>query len=307
MNIDKTTSAQSTTTVSKVNQVERLLRFLKDFSKDKFATVALIVFAALVLSSIFAGFVAPHDPLQMDLLNRLQPPVWSEGGSWNYIFGTDLLGRDILSRCIYGGRMSLGIGLAVILIGGTFGSLMGLLSGYLGGRFDAILMRYIDFQISIPYFLLALTIMAAIGPGTKNLIIVLSIGSWPLFARYARSIMMSLRKQVFIEAARVAGGKEVSILTRHVLPNILSPLVTLTTLELSRIVLTEATMSYLGMGVRAPTPAWGLMVQEAHDYLMIANWAVTTPGVFIMVTALTINIFATRLRISTDPLQRGKH
>jgi len=203
--------------------------------------------------------------------------------------------------------MSLGIGLAVILIGGTFGSLMGLLSGYFGGRFDDILMRYIDFQISIPYFLLALTIMAAIGPGTPNLIIVLSIGSWPLFARYARSIMLSLRQQVFIEAARVAGAREIVIMTRHVLPNILSPLVTLTTLELSRIVLTEASLSYLGMGVRPPTPAWGLMVQEAHDYLMVANWAVTSPGVFIMIATLSINIFATRLRISTDPLQRGKH
>lgn len=302
-----TSSAALSTTVRPVKSAGRILRFLSDFSRDRFASVALVVFSVLVLSSVFADFVAPHDPLKQDLINRLAPPAWVEGGSWKYIFGTDLLGRDILSRCIYGGRMSLGIGAAVILIGGTFGSLMGLLSGYLGGRFDAILMRYIDFQISIPYFLLALTIMAAIGPGTKNLIIVLSIGSWPLFARYARSIMMSLRKQVFIEAARVAGGKEITIMTRHVLPNILSPLVTLTTLELSRIVLTEATMSYLGMGVRAPTPAWGLMVQEAHDYLMIANWAVTTPGVFIMITTLSINIFATRLRISTDPLQRGKH
>ena len=283
------------------------MRFLGHFSRDKFATVALAVFAVLVLSSVFADLVAPHDPLKQDLLNRLKPPVWVEGGSWKYILGTDLLGRDILSRCIHGGRMSLGIGAAVILMGGIFGSLMGLLSGYFGGRFDAILMRYIDFQISIPYFLLALTIMAAIGPGTMNLIIVLSIGSWPLFARYARSIMMSLRNQVFIEAARVAGAKEMSIMTRHVFPNILSPLVTLTTLELSRIVLTEASLSYLGMGVRPPTPAWGLMVQEAHDYLMIANWAVTTPGVFIMLTTLSINIFATRLRISTDPLQRGKH
>ncbi len=304
MNMSKTAS---TTPGRPIRSVGRILRFLSDFSRDKYATVALVVFVVLVLSSIFANLVAPHDPLKLDLLNRLAPPVWVEGGSWKYIFGTDLLGRDILSRCIYGGRMSLGIGFAVILIGGTFGSLMGLLAGYLGGRFDAVLMRYIDFQISIPYFLLALTIMAAIGPGTKNLIIVLSIGSWPLFARYARSIMMSLRQQVFIEAARVAGGKEIVIMTRHVLPNILSPLVTLTSLELSRIVLTEATMSYLGMGVRAPTPAWGLMVQEAHDYLMIANWAVTTPGVFIMITTLSINIFATRLRISTDPLQRGKH
>ncbi len=295
------------TSVRPLRPAEKTLQFLRDFSRDKFATVALAIFVLLVLCSALAELVSPHDPLKQDLLNRLAPPVWVDGGSWSHIFGTDLLGRDILSRCIYGGRMSLGIGAAVILFGGLFGSLMGLLSGYLGGRFDAILMRYIDFQISIPYFLLALTIMAAIGPGTLNLIIVLSIGSWPLFARYARSIMLSLRSQVFIEAARVAGGKEVAIMTQHVMPNILSPLVTLTTLELSRIVLTEATLSYLGMGVKPPTPAWGLMVQEAHDYLMRANWAVTTPGVFIMVTTLSINIFATRLRISTDPLQRGKH
>ncbi len=297
----------STTSARPIRSAGRLLSFLSHFSRDKFATIALVIFSALVLSSVFADQVAPHDPLKQDLLNRLTPPAWMEGGSWKYVLGTDLLGRDILSRCIHGGRMSLGIGVAVILMGGVFGSLMGLLSGYLGGRFDAILMRYIDFQISIPYFLLALTIMAAIGPGTLNLIIVLSIGSWPLFARYARSIMMSLRNQVFIEAARVAGAKEIAIMTRHVMPNVLSPLVTLTTLELSRIVLTEASLSYLGMGVRPPTPAWGLMVQEAHDYLMIANWAVTTPGVFIMLTTLSINIFATRLRISTDPLQRGKH
>ena len=147
----------------------RILRFLSHFSRDKFATVALVIFSALILSSAFADLVAPHDPLQQNLLNRLKPPVWVEGGSWKYILGTDLLGRDILSRCIHGGRMSLGIGVAVIAMGGVFGSLMGLLSGYLGGRFDAILMRYIDFQISVPYFLLALTIMAAIGTGNLEL------------------------------------------------------------------------------------------------------------------------------------------
>jgi ABC-type dipeptide/oligopeptide/nickel transport system permease subunit len=285
----------------------QFLNVMREFGRDKYASVALVVFLALVLSAVFADFVAPHDPFKQDLINRLKPPVWSDGGSWNHILGTDLLGRDLLSRCIYGGRFSLGIGAVVVLIAGVFGSLVGLLSGYIGGRLDAWVMRYIDFQASIPYFLLALTLMAAIGPGTQNLIIVLSIGSWPLFARYSRSIMLSLRSQAFIEAARVAGAKEMNIMTRHALPNIMSPLVTLSTLEMSRVILSEAGLSYLGMGVRPPNPAWGLMVSEAHDYTATANWVVTTPGVFIMLATLSINIFASRLRVATDPLQRGKH
>ncbi|MEJ6783997.1 ABC transporter permease [Aminobacter sp. Piv2-1] len=281
-------------------------RWLKAYSADWFATAALGLFVVIIVGSVFANAFAPHDPFQQNLLMRLKPPVGFEGGLWRYPFGTDLLGRDILSRVMYGGRWSLGIGFAVVLIGGAVGTIVGLLTGYFGGRIDAAVMRYIDFQTSIPYFLLALTIMAAIGPGVRNLVIVLSIGSWPLFARFARSIMLSLKSQAFIEAARVGGAKEMTIMVRHAFPNILSPLTTLSTLELSRIILSEAGLSYLGMGVQPPNPAWGLMVSEAHDYVATANWAVTIPGLFILLTVLSINICANRLRRSTDPLQRGR-
>lgn len=153
---------------------------------------------------------------------------------------------------------------------------------------------------------MALTIIAAVGPGIRNLIIVLSIGSWPIFARYSRSLMLTVRNQVFIDAARVSGGSELSIMVRHALPNLVSPLTTLATLELSRVILSEAGLSYLGMGVQPPQPAWGLMVAEGHDYVSTANWIVTFPGLFIMLTTLSINIFATWLRSATDPVQLGR-
>lgn len=289
-----------------VPRYRRLLDWLRAFSSDWFATGALGLFVVIILGAVFANILAPHDPFHQNLLMRLKPPVGLSGGSWSYPFGTDLLGRDILSRIMYGGRWSLGIGFAVVLVGGTVGTVVGLLTGYFGGWIDAAVMRYIDFQTSIPYFLLALTIMAAIGPGARNLIIVLAIGSWPLFARFARSIMLSLKHQAFIEAARVGGANEMTIMVRHAFPNMLSPLTTLSTLELSRVILSEAGLSYLGMGVQPPSPAWGLMVSEAHDYVATANWTVTIPGFFILLTVLSINIFANRLRRSTDPLQRGR-
>jgi peptide/nickel transport system permease protein len=167
-------------------------------------------------------------------------------------------------------------------------------------------MRFVDFQAALPYFLLAMTIMAAVGAGAKNLVIVLSIGSWVIFARYARSTMLSVRNEVYVEAARAVGGSEFRIMVKHAFPNLVSPLVTLATLELSRVIMSEAGLSYLGLGVQPPDAAWGLMVAEGHDYIAIAHWLTTFPGFMVVITTLSINLSATWLRRVTDPVQRGR-
>jgi peptide/nickel transport system permease protein len=274
--------------------------------RDPFALAAAVILLALVVVAVAAPLVAPHDPTAQHLMDRLMPPAWQKGGSWSHLLGTDALGRDLLSRIIYGSRISLLIGLTVTSIAGIFGTALGMLAGYLGGRFDTLVMRFIDFQAAIPYFLLATTIMAAIGPGAKNLIIVLSLGSWVLFARFSRSTMLSIRSELYVEAAMAQGASAGRIIFRHGLPNLLSPLVTLATLELSRVILSEAGLSYLGLGVQPPTSAWGLMVQEGHDYISIAYWLSTYPGLMVMICALSINIFATWLRRASDPVQRTR-
>lgn len=273
---------------------------------DKFALVSAIVLVLFILMAVFAPLLAPYGASEIDLIHRLVPPVWSGEGNWDHPLGTDRLGRDMLSRLMYGARLSLTIGFVVVIATGIVGITVGMIAGYVGGRVDDVIMRFVDFQAAIPYFLLALTIMAAIGPGAKNLMIVLTLISWPIFARYSRGIMLAVKRETFIEAARVSGGSELRILFRHALPNLASPLVTLSTLELSRIIISEAGLSYLGLGVQPPEAAWGLMVAESHDYVSTANWTVSLPGLMVMITALSINIFATWLRRATDPVQRGR-
>jgi len=300
-------TADDVTQARSVNFREKdLYRLLRTLFHDPFSTTAAIILIVLVIVAIAAPVLSPFDPTAQSLLRRLTPPAWVEGGSEANLLGTDLLGRDMLSRIIYGTRMSLMIGVVVVVIAGIIGTIIGMLAGYLGGRFDAIAMRFIDFQTAIPYFLLAMTIMAAIGPGARNLIIVLSLGSWVIFARLARGTMLSIRHAVYIEAARVTGGSEYWILVRHALPNLTSTIVTLATLELSRAILTEAGLSFLGLGVQPPNSAWGLMVAEGHDYISTANWLSTFPGLMVMITTLSINVFATWLRKATDPVQRGR-
>ncbi|MFC2023470.1 ABC transporter permease [Chloroflexota bacterium] len=280
--------------------------WIRTLLRDPFSAGAALTLLLLVVFSVAAPLLAPHDPTAQSLGDRLLPPAWQEGGSSTNLLGTDQLGRDLFSRIIYGGRISLLIGVTVVLIAGTIGTVLGMLSGYIGGRFDALVMRFIDFQAAIPYFLLATTIMAAIGPGAKNLVIVLSLGSWVLFARFTRSTMLTIRREQYVESARAIGCGPRRILLNHALPNLLSPLVTLATLELSRIILSEAALSYLGLGVQPPNSAWGLMVSEGHDYMSIAYWLSTWPGLMVMISTLAINVFATWLRRTTDPVQRTR-
>jgi peptide/nickel transport system permease protein len=273
---------------------------------DKFATAGLLYLLALFGIAIFAGSLAPHDPTFQTLGKRLTPGLWSSQGNVTFPLGTDHLGRDMLSRLIYGSRISIIIGLSTVAIAGVIGTLLGLVSGYYGGRLDDLIMRWADIQMAFPGLLLALSVLALFGPSLQNMVLVLALNNWMWYARLTRGVMLSLREVLFVEAARVIGASNTRIIFKHCFPNLASPLITLGTLEVARMILSEASLSFLGFGVQPPTPAWGLMLAEGRSYLPIAWWLVTLAGLCIGVTVLAINLVASWLRNATDPHQRYK-
>jgi len=281
-----------------------LWKLIRDLSRDRVATMGVLIVFIVVFAAVAAPLVAPYDPTKQNLAKRLTPPSWALGGDAKYWLGTDQLGRDILSRIVYGGRVSLTVGLSVVAIAGAFGISIGLISGYFGGRTDDILMRLTDIQTAFPGLLLALTIITMIGPSVRNIIIVLSINGWMVYARITRGIMLSLRETPFVDAALVIGCRHGRIIFRHALPNLLSPLLTLTTLELARIILAEASLSFLGLGVQPPAASWGLMIADGHQYITRGWWLVTFPGLAIALTVFGVNLVASWLRTYSDPTQR---
>lgn len=281
-----------------------LRSLVQDLVRDRVALLGIFIALAVVFTAITASQIAPYDPTKQNIAKRLTPPAWAPGGEARYLLGTDQLGRDVLSRIIHGSRISLAVGLSVVAIAGSFGILIGLISGYFGGRTDDILMRLTDIQTAFPGLLLALTIITMIGPSVTNIIIVLSINGWMVYARVTRGIMLSLREMPFIEAARVVGCSHLRIIFRHALPNLLSPLLTLGTLELARIILAEASLSFLGLGVQPPDASWGLMIAEGHQYITKGWWLVTFPGLAIAITVFGVNLVAGWLRTYSDPTQR---
>lgn len=284
--------------------LRNLRHFLTELSRDRVALFGLLIMVGVVSMAIFAPFISPHDPTEMNISLRLMPPAWDAQGSLNYLLGTDQLGRDILSRIIYGSRVSLIIGVGVVAIAGTFGIFIGLISGFYGGRIDEVLMRITDIQTAFPGLLLALTIITIIGPSVQNLIIVLAINGWMVYARITRGIMLSMRELPYMDAARVIGCRTRRIIFLHALPNLMSPLLTLSTLELARIILAEATLSFLGLGIQPPDASWGLMIADGHDYITRAWWLVTLPGIAIALTVFGVNLVASWLRVYSDPTQR---
>ncbi len=306
---DVTVAIPSSYAARAADRHPRLRQFSSVFGKllqDKVALVAAIFLLVLVLSSIFAPYVAPHDPTEQDLSHRLWPPAWQETGTWDHVLGTDQLGRDILSRMIFGSRISLVVGLCVALVAGGVGTVVGLVSGYYGGRLDNVLMRLVDLQTAFPGLLVALAIITMIGPSVRNIIIVLSINGWMVYARMIRGTTLGLRNSLFVDAARSIGARDGRIIFLHMLPNLASPLITLATLELARIILAEAVLSFLGMGIQPPASSWGLMINEGHAYITMAWWLVTFPGIAIALTVLSVNLVATWLRAISDPMQRQK-
>jgi ABC-type dipeptide/oligopeptide/nickel transport system permease subunit len=273
---------------------------------DKAGFIGVVLITALVFIAVAAPALAPRDPTIQDLRARLKPPVWYQKGSWNHVLGTDHLGRDVLSRVIYGSRVSLVVGAAVVLLAGTFGVLMGLLAGYHGGRTDSFVMRWIDTQVAFPGLLLALIILAVIGPSMITVILVLSLNGWMVYGRMTRGAVLSVRQTAYVEAAEIVGCGASRVIFRHILPNLTSPLLTLAILEFARIVLAEAALSFLGLGIQPPATSWGLDVAAGKDYMFRAWWLVTFPGVGISVTVLAINLVASWMRLISDPQEREK-
>jgi len=279
---------------------------LIDLVNDRVALAGVIGIAVFVVLAAGAPAIAPHDPTQQNLRDRLMPPVWFEGGSPDHLLGTDQLGRDLLSRTIFGARTSMVLGLLVVAITATFGTVMGLISGYYGGRIDNVIMRWVDIQTAFPGLLVAITIIAMIGPSLRNLAIVLIINGWMIFARIVRGLTLSLREEVFVKAARVIGSGDRRIIIVHILPNLISPILTIIVMEMARIILAEAALSFLGLGIQPPASSWGLILAQGRDYLVNAWWLVTFPGVAIALTVLFINMLAGWLRSVSDPQQRHR-
>lgn len=280
--------------------------WLAELWQDKAAALGLLVICAIILAAIFAPLIAPYAPDTQALTSRLTPPFWHDKGKWAHLLGTDNLGRDVLSRLIWGGRVTLTIGLCTSLIAASLGTFVGLWAGYAGGRTDSILMRLVDIQISFPGILLILLVVGVIGPGVWTLVGVLAVTNWMVYARLVRGIVSATRATPYVEAAEVIGCKPTRVILRHILPNLVSPLMTLLILEFTNIVLAEAAVSFLGFGVQPPNTSWGLDVASGRDYLFVAWWLVTFPGLAIVSTVLSINLFANWLRVTTDPEEREK-
>ena len=282
----------------------RMAEGFRDLLADKAGLLGTFVVFLVLVGAFLGPTLAPHDPAQQILINRLQPPAWAGGGSWDHILGTDGLGRDILSRLLHGARVTLLVGVLVCVVAGSIGVLLGLISGYKGGRVDQFIMALVDTQLAFPGLLLALLILGLVGPSVKTVIIVLGINGWMVYARMTRSIVLSLREAPYIEAADLIGCRTRRVLFRHLLPNLASPLLTLFMLEFARIVLAEAALSYLGYGVQPPGSSWGLMVSEGQQYMATAWWVITFPGLAIGFTVLGVNLFASWLRVQSDPQAR---
>ncbi len=276
--------------------------------RDPVAVFSLIVLTLLLIALLAAGQVAPYDPLRQNLRLRNLPPGTPsvEEGGFPHILGTDELGRDLLSRLIHGARVSLAVGLGSALLSGTAGTALGILAGYYGGRLDDLIMRLVDLQMSFPFLLLALLVLYALGPGFLNVILVLALVRWMVYARVARGLTLAMRSSPFIDAARVTGNSDLRIIRRHLLPNLASPLVILFTLEIAALILGEAALSYLGFGVQKPEPSWGLMIEAGKSYVSTAWWLTTFPGLAIFLTALSLNLLAASLRAISDPVQRER-
>lgn len=282
----------------------RLRRSVTAARRYPLLSLAVLLFV-LITPAVFADFVAPHDPYKGNVLDRLQPPAWLEGGSWEHPLGTDKIGRDMLSRIIYGARISLTVAGVSIICGGIVGTTLGLLSGYFGGWWDHVIMRLVDIKISIPSLMLALILAAALGPSFLTVIIVVALTLWTRYARLIRGEVLRLRNQDFILRARVAGASTSRIVIRHLFPNVVNTIIVLATLEVGVVIILEASLSFLGAGIPPPNPAWGLMVADGRALVINAWWVSFFPGLAILLTVLSMNLLGDWLRDKLDPKLRN--
>ncbi len=262
------------------------------------------ILAALVFTAVFAAYLAPQSPTAGDITAKLIPPVWMEGGDREHPLGTDRFGRDVLSRIIYGSRISLLVSLIAIGVAGTFGTLLGLISGYRGGLTDTILMRLTDIALSLPLILIAVVLVAVSEPSFGNVILVIALLLWPRFARQIRGETLAIKEQDFVALAVVAGRSSAWIIRRHIFPNVVPTLLVISTLQVGYVILLEGTLSFLGVGVPPPNPAWGLMIADGRGFLATAWWISFLPGLAMLLTVLAVNLMGDWLRDHLDPKLR---
>ncbi len=266
--------------------------------------LAILLFL-LVIPAIFAPWVAPHDAFMGNLSNRLIPPVWQDGGTAEHILGTDKLGRDMLSRIIYGARISLAVSMIAIFVGGIIGTVLGLISGYFGGRTDAVIMRLVDISLALPTILLALVLVAAVGPSFGTVVIVLIVLLWARYARLVRGETLAIKELDFIARARVAGASHTRIMMRYIFPNVVNSLIVLATLQVGYVILLESALSFRGAGLPRAEPAWGVMVSDGRELIVTAWWVSMFPGLAIMLTVLALNLLGDWMRDHLDPKLRN--
>ncbi len=274
--------------------LRRLLRL-------RWGLAAVAVLLVIVASAVLAPWVSTHDPLAVNIRHRLAPPAWMEGGSVQHLLGTDQVGRDLLSRMIYGGRVSLVIGVAAVLLSATIGVLLGLGAGYFRGRTDWTIMTLVNVMLTFPFVLLALAVIAVLGPSLVNMIMVLGAAGWPIYARVVRAETMAISEREFVLAGRALGMSHARVIFRQILPNLVSAIVVIATLQVAQVIILESFLSFLGLGIQPPTPAWGNMLGEGRVYMLNSWWIATFPGSAIFLTTLVINLMGNALRDWLDP------
>jgi peptide/nickel transport system permease protein len=282
--------------VRQVGRSRAMRRLLRSQSAQLGFACLLLIAALALLGPLFA-----LDPNAQDVLARLQPPAFVEGGQSPNLLGTDQLGRDLLARIIYGGRISLSIAVVAVVLAGSLGVVLGLLAGYYGGLLDLVIMRLADIQLAFPFILLVVLVVGALGPSVPNLILVLGVGGWILYARVVRGQVLSVRESEFVQAARSMGASDLRILARHILPGVVSPVIVVASFAAAQVIVTEAALSFLGLGVQPPDPSWGRMLAESRDYLASTAWLAAVPGLAIVLTVLGFNLVGDWLRDVLDP------
>lgn len=276
-------------------------KLMKRLFKSKTGTLGLIIVIGVVLMAIFAPLLAPYNPAETNVVNRLLPPFWFEGGTTDHLLGTDNLGRDILSRIIFGSRISLLIGVSAVLLAGAIGMALGLIAGFYGKVWDFVIMRTVDALLAIPNILFMLIILAVLGPSLITLILVLGGTTWVVYARMVRSETLSIKERDYVRSARAIGAKDFRIIVKYILPNVLSSFIVIATLNVATTIILEASLSFLGLGIQPPDVSWGLMLSDGRQYIATSWWVATFPGIAITVTVLGVIFLGDWLRDVLDP------
>jgi peptide/nickel transport system permease protein len=265
---------------------------------------SLVIIAVLVVVAVFAPLIATHSPTEQSLPDKLKPPAWQEGGGREHLLGTDMLGRDLFSRLVYGARVSLTVAAFALLSGGLIGLAVGIVAGYSGGKTDAFLMRVVDATLTFPTILIALLLAVSLGAGLRTIVIAITVIIWARFARVVRGEVLGVKTRDFVSLARVHGCSHVRIMAIHILPNVMNTFMVLLTLHIGFVIIVEASLSFLGAGIPPPTPSWGQMVADGRSHIASAWWLAALPGIAIMLVVLAFNLFGDWLRDWLDPRLR---